>query len=223
MNVNFIYHSGFLVETEQAYFLFDWFAGEIPPINQEKPLFVFASHSHRDHFSKKIFGLSAQNYILSDDISKHDYPKETNVRNRIICMGAHEEIELAADSHISHPGKVHVYTLASNDLGVAFVITTPKSSIYHAGDLNNWWWDGDAEDRRLERFYHEELNRIKGMHFEVAMIPYDLRLAEPGYGVRDFLQYCTADQVYGMHLNSSREEGKRKLAADPLLKNVVML
>ena len=84
-----------------------------------------------------------------------------------------------------------VYTLASNDLGVAFVVRTPEGSLYHAGDLNNWWWDGDADDQRLAHFYHDELSRIEGMHFSAAMIPYDLRLKEPGYGIRDFLRYCS--------------------------------
>lgn len=115
-------------------------------------------------------------------------------------------------------GFTGVYTLASNDLGVAYAVTTPEGNIYHAGDLNNWWWDGDASDRNLERIYHRELERIKGVHFKAAMIPYDLRLKEPGYGIRDFLRYCTADAVYPMHVNSSRAEAKKAFEADPVMK-----
>lgn len=54
MKVTLIYHSGFLVETGEAYFLFDWFTGAIPPMLPGKPLFVFVSHAHGDHFSRKI-------------------------------------------------------------------------------------------------------------------------------------------------------------------------
>lgn len=232
MNVSYIYHSGFLVETQDACFLFDWFDGALPHLSQEKPLFVFASHSHGDHFSRKIFDLPARRFILSDDIPQGEIPGVKAVSGKVIRMGAHERVQVPlADRTEDAPETTHfgqgeaflVRTLASNDLGVAFVLTTREGNIYHAGDLNNWWWDGDAEDRKLEKAYHEELERIRGMHFEAAMIPYDLRLREPGFGIRDFLQYCTADRIYGMHLNASREEGQRRLERDSLLKDFVIL
>ena len=34
-----------------------------------------------------------------------------------------------------------VDTLLSNDSGVAFIVKTKEGTIYHAGDLNDWYWD----------------------------------------------------------------------------------
>ena len=55
MKVTYLAHSGFLVEMEEAYFLFDYYKGELPKIDREKEWYVFASHAHYDHFRKEIF------------------------------------------------------------------------------------------------------------------------------------------------------------------------
>ena len=39
-----------------------------------------------------------------------------------------------------------VDTLLSNDSGVAFIVKTREGTIYHAGDLNDWYWEGEPED-----------------------------------------------------------------------------
>ena len=52
MKITYIHHSAFLVETESAYLLFDYFQGKLPEFSEEKPLYVFASHRHPDHFFK---------------------------------------------------------------------------------------------------------------------------------------------------------------------------
>ena len=68
MKITYIHHSAFLVETESAYLLFDYFQGKLPEFSEEKPLYVFASHRHPDHFSKVIFELEEKHpkihYIL---------------------------------------------------------------------------------------------------------------------------------------------------------------
>ena len=55
MNVTYIYHSSFLVETMSGYLLFDYFKGDLPELSPYKPLYVFVSHGHGDHFSASIF------------------------------------------------------------------------------------------------------------------------------------------------------------------------
>ena len=52
MKVTFIYHSAFLVELERCSLLFDWYGGDLPKIDRTKPLYVFASHHHGDHYSQ---------------------------------------------------------------------------------------------------------------------------------------------------------------------------
>ena len=74
MKVTYIHHSSFLVETDENYFLFDYFEGELPEFKEDKPLLVFASHRHGDHFSPVIFELAGKHkktgFVLSDDIWK---------------------------------------------------------------------------------------------------------------------------------------------------------
>ena len=52
-------------------------------------------------------------------------------------------------------GSVQVETLKSNDEGVAFLVTAEGRTIYHAGDLNWWYWNGEPEDDNefMVRFY----------------------------------------------------------------------
>ena len=62
MTVTFIAHSAYLVEWDKFYTLFDYtyepdYTGALPELNPEKPLLVFASHSHEDHFDAKVFTL----------------------------------------------------------------------------------------------------------------------------------------------------------------------
>ena len=60
MIVDYLGHSGFLVETEKALLLFDacgTATSVLDTKDREKPLFVFVSHAHADHFDPAIFSL----------------------------------------------------------------------------------------------------------------------------------------------------------------------
>ena len=51
MRVTYLSHSGFLVEMDDACFLFDYYKGEIPDIDREKQLFVFVSPVSYTHLT----------------------------------------------------------------------------------------------------------------------------------------------------------------------------
>ena len=110
--------------------------------------------------------------------------------------------------------EVSVYTLRSNDEGVAFIIQIGELCIYHAGDLNNWWWDGDVEDQKLADIYHEELEHIRGRHFTSAFIPLDPRLKGWWKGIEDFMHYADADAIFPMHNFGEKGLPKKFLALD---------
>ena len=80
MEIKFIAHSGFLVRLPSADLLFDYFRGELPEPEPGKPMFVFVSHAHADHFSKEIFSLAGKSslvtFLLSDDIPWTEVPEE---------------------------------------------------------------------------------------------------------------------------------------------------
>ena len=55
MKVTYIHHSCFLAETESCYYLFDYFKGELPELDPQKPILVLASHKHADHYHPSVF------------------------------------------------------------------------------------------------------------------------------------------------------------------------
>ena len=174
MNITYIHHSSFLVEEASVFLLFDYTEGKIPPIPSDAPLYVLVSHSHGDHFSPAIFDLGKKHprirFLLSSDISVKSVPQEyRNDPDRLIFLPPHTVWE---DSLLK------VETFASNDLGVAFWCTLGNRQIYHAGDLNNWFWEGDEEDFRLQEMYHTELKKMAGRTADVAFVPLDPRLGD---------------------------------------------
>ena len=59
MTLTYIFHSGFVLETEQSILVFDYWldpSGVMDGVlRSEKPMYVFSSHFHEDHFTKDIF------------------------------------------------------------------------------------------------------------------------------------------------------------------------
>lgn len=195
MRVTYIHHSSFMVELEHVVFLFDYFKGELPAFEQGKPLVVFASHRHGDHFSKVIFELAGRfenvSYVLSDDIWEKRVPEE--LKERTIFLGPGQE---------ANPGGFTVQTFKSTDEGVAFLIKAEGKTIYHAGDLNNWVWAGEpeADNRRMSENYHRELEKLAGTHIDLAFIPLDPRQESDFFlGMDDFMRIVGADTVFPMH------------------------
>ena len=64
MKVIFIHHSCFLIELEDKVIIFDYFGGDkvngftftgkIPDYPKDMPIYMFASHSHHDHYDMDI-------------------------------------------------------------------------------------------------------------------------------------------------------------------------
>lgn len=187
MNITYITHSCFLVELESCYLLFDYYKGKLPELKAQKPLYVFASHAHQDHYSSRIFELRnhAVTWILSNDIHT-----------------AHSHIQVAANREYDIDC-LHVQTLSSTDEGVAFLVHCGSVCIYHAGDLNWWDWgkeDTPQESKLMKQQYVGEMRKLKGMHIDVAFVPVDPRLQERALkGVQIFLEYASCDLLVPMH------------------------
>lgn len=201
MHVTFLAHSGFLVETESRCLLFDWWKGELPSL-PDKPLTVFASHRHEDHFHSHIFTLDNGTrdvmFVLSKDIrlsaahrKKWDVCDETAAK----CHS------LGGGETLSEPG-FHVETLRSTDQGVAFVVDCDGTTIYHAGDLNWWHWNeqDDAWNHDMECRFKRCIEPLRGRHLSLAMVPLDPR-QEDAYdrGLLYLLELADVEQVLPMH------------------------
>ena len=210
MKITYIHHSSFMAELEHTALLFDYFEGERPEIPEDKPLFVFASHRHGDHFSRSIFDLSdgrrKVTYVLSDDIWRRQVPEE--LLGRTTFMGPGESGCLADGA--GQPLEIEAFK--STDEGVAFLIKAEGQVIYHAGDLNNWVWEGEPEkdNQRMSENYHKELAKLAGRHIDVAFMLIDPRQEKDFYlGMDDFMRMVGADVVFPMHFWGDFEAASR--------------
>lgn len=197
MNITYIHHSSFLVETDSCYYLFDYEKGHLPQMDVAKPIFVLSSHSHHDHYNPEIFSMldaaGMQNIyaILSDDI---EAPANVNV----LQVSPGKEYDLCLGQKLT--------TYKSTDLGVAFLIEDQGKMIYHAGDLNDWVWEEESAsyNEQMTIDYRKEIDllsqKMNQREIDVAFVVLDPR-QEKDYdrGLCYFLEHIPVKEVYPMH------------------------
>lgn len=198
IRVTYIFHSGFCVETKDSYYIFDYYKGELPALDRKKPVYVFASHFHQDHYNPEIFELlKKQGFlpgdmkaVLAADIRKKQYPKEIEV------------LRVSGNKTYSLQDGTVVETLHSTDSGVAYLLTAKDCVIYHAGDLHDWRWEEESEELNhdMTARYRREIDGIAGRKVDVAFLPLDVR-QEKDYaeGMLYFLEKVRTRCVYPMH------------------------
>lgn len=225
MKVTYIAHSGFLVETERYLFLFDYYKGEIPELSEAKPLYVFVSHRHEDHFNPEIFQLAKKRrqvyFILSYDIrltprNLKKWGIDESWLQRTISVKAHETCYPEAKFGGAENG-LKVETLKSTDEGVAFLLTEGDHTIYHAGDLNWWLWNGEDKGwlGTMTANFKREVERIAGREIDLAFLPLDDRQEEWFYkGMDWFLRSCRVRYAFPMHFWEDSSVVKRFEALD---------
>lgn len=213
----YLYHSSFAIKTPRHFFIFDYYLdtphggglseGVINPEEiRDQDVVVFASHSHPDHYSPKIFGwrkkIGKIRYVLADQIK-------------------------AGESAVKiHPGETRdlgdlsVRALDSTDLGVAFLIKADGLCIFHAGDLNWWHWEGEPErdNENMARRYQEQISLLRGEIIDIAFLPVDSRL-EGAYllGMNYFMKSVGARMAIPMH-SFGNPAFYEKIKTDPVAK-----
>ena len=199
MRAAFLTHSGFLVELPSVTLLFDWWNGELPVLRPGVPLLVFSSHRHEDHFKPEIFALNAQAFLLGKDIS-------LSARNRARWGLSDETADkctvLGGGEAVSPLPGVRVEALPSTDEGVAFLVTADGTAVFHAGDLNWWHWEGEAEgwNRNMEVNFKRYAEPLRGRRIDLAMLPLDPRLGDDGFrGPAYFLELADIRRFLPMH------------------------
>lgn len=206
MRVTHIYHSGFAVELSACTLLFDWYTGELPGIPRDKPLVVFVSHEHSDHYGRCIWPLREQfpdvRYVLDKDVAA-GAPVDANVTT----VEPHEAYNLPLAGIA--PAPLSVETLESNDEGVAFLVHACGISIYFSGDLNSWQWERPGEQNEAsDQFFRGELARIAPGPVDLAFVPLDPRLKDPAAGVEDFMEAVGTRALFPMHYGDRGAEAR---------------
>lgn len=188
MKIEYIYHSGFTVETENYFFVFDYYKGEVDLKN--KKTIVFSTHGHGDHYNEEIFEWAKENphilYVLSSDI-------KTEASNQIYFLDEGKDLRLF---------DVDIKSFGSTDLGISLLIQADGMSIFFAGDLNWWYWDDDSDEEkiRMEDAFKKELDKLKGSNIDVAFFPVDPRLEDTYYlGGEYFINTTHPKYFFPMH------------------------
>lgn len=187
MNIYYIHHSCYIVETDNEYLIFDYFKAKNKLksdfnfdellnriITSHKNLYVFVSHSHQDHFNPEVFdwGTLKKNtyYILSDDIKIYK-----QVKNHYVVK-ENQEFNI---------NNLKINTFGSTDEGVSFLIDSNSKTIFHAGDLNWWKWPDDTkeEEKFMETSFKKIVENIIQLNtkIDIAFFPVDKRLEENYY------------------------------------------
>lgn len=207
MKITYISHSGFLIEWDGCYLLFDYYKGVIPDMDPAKKLLVFASHKHSDHYNPEIFKLAARfpdiEYILSSDINPtaEQLKKAGNV-NRITDQIRSVKPSAEYVLYDSNHEKMELLTLKSTDCGVAFLLQYHDKSIYHAGDLNLWVWKEESKqyNNDMTARFNREMGVLKDIPIDVAFVPMDPRQEDWYYlGLDKLLRTTTVGYVFPMH------------------------
>lgn len=225
MNITYIHHSGFLVETASCYYLFDYYKGDLPALKTDKHVIVFASHNHQDHYNPQVFqllqeqGMEHITALLGKDIPSSKYPSGIEGL-QCIKASAHQTYSPGPDTAVK--------TLLSTDAGVAFLVVCPEGILYHGGDLNDWVWAEESEqyNRQMTGSYRHEIDLLKemldGACLDVAFLPLDPRQEKDcANGLLYFLKKLDVRKVYPMHYWEHPQIIEKFLAEYPEYKSVV--
>jgi len=214
MNLTYIFHSGFVLETERCVLVFDYWmdpAGVMPEVlASSKPMYVFSSHFHEDHFTREIFGWQEEKdnitYIFSKDILKRRRASQDEAHVWLAKGGSWQD------------ENIRVAATGSNDSGVSWIVEVDNKRIFHAGDLCNWYARFLSETHIPETVYSAEFGQINPIaeekqylgelkdirkitdHFDLVMFPVDGRIGN-GYtlGARQFIERFKVGMFVPMH------------------------
>ena len=125
-------------------------------------------------------------------LEKHGFSDD--IREKITYVSAGEKYQV---------DDVKIETLRSTDAGVCILCGDAWCYIFHAGDLNDWTWEGagDLINGRMRREYRTQIKRLAGKPINLAFVPMDPRQgADQESGMDFFLETTSAKYVFPMHM-----------------------
>lgn len=200
MTINYLLNSGFLIRDEKILLVFDDFedpagiVGTAYDNGDFDRLYIFATHAHFDHFSTHIraYAPKTTRYIFSNDI-KHTKRVKIFPTDKITYIKRYSEWQ---------DDLIKVWTYDSTDVGISFLVQTPSSRIFHAGDFNWWHWEDETpEDIALaDKAFKKQIKRMDGMEADIAFFPVDGRLGNSQeLGAIDFITRTKVKGFVAMH------------------------
>lgn len=203
MEIHFIAHSCFAVVTDQALIVYDYCKDSDNHILQQlldvchKQVYFVVSHFHEDHYNPDILNVEGARLLLSYD----------TVRRRRVNHDLTTAILRPGDIYEDENLTLHAYN--STDVGISTVTTLPNgTTIYHAGDNNNWYFADNPEEHiktslsEMEGLFISILRDISSNYptIDHAMFPVDPRLGTNILrGPFQWLWHVKTKHFYPMH------------------------
>lgn len=207
MNIYYIYHSCFVIEDSEYILIFDYYKTprkkealiniEDFVTKMDKKIIVFSSHVHADHFNPEILKWQEKNpqisYVLSSDI------KLKTILKRCHMVSEGDEIKIEG---------LDIKMYGSTDSGVSFWIKMRNKIVFHAGDLNWWYWADDTkeEEEFMKNSFQKIIQEIKKNNekINVAFFPVDPRLGNNAFlGGKYFVEELQPENIIPMHFGKS--------------------
>jgi L-ascorbate metabolism protein UlaG (beta-lactamase superfamily) len=191
VTVEYLSHSGYVVETDKIILIFDYVNGILPSkyLKSDKQCCFFITHHHSDHFSQSVFSYK-KTVVMSDDINLDSFFNVFKVRaqDMLVC------------------DKISVKVFGSTDEGVSFLVSDGDVNIFHAGDLNNWHWKDESTSEEIEfaqKSFLDIVAQVAEYPIDIAMFPVDARMgSEFDLGARQFVDRCQPTHFFPMHFRS---------------------
>jgi L-ascorbate metabolism protein UlaG (beta-lactamase superfamily) len=221
-NCYYLFHSGFAVETERHWLIFDYYLdipGEVflqdeklvvnntpgmaksldngcidPVMFGKKNVFVFVSHSHSDHLNEVVFSWKSPSNNIRYIVSEETAD----------ILGGKYEVSVFREREARKVGDVGIGTLRSTDLGVAFFVEVDGRRIYHAGDHGNWVKPLPERQRQVEAYYTAEIKRLENYgDIDLAFVPVVALTGNFAFALDSLMRNLNVRNVVPMHFSSS--------------------
>ena len=179
VKIEYIFNSGFTVETENYFLVFDYYKGNINL--SDKKTIVFVSHGHEDHYNPDIFNF------------KDNIQKDKNI------YFVQPDSRLEVDD-------LDIQVFGSTDLGVSYLVSLDGLNIFHAGDLNWWYWEDDSleEKESMEKDFKKEIAKLEGVNIDISFFPVDPRLKDAySMGGEFFIKKLSPAYFIPMHFGDN--------------------
>lgn len=229
--LKYIFHDCFVWENDSIILVFDFWKDptkgkdEFPKfISEAKPdkkLYVFVSHHHKDHFSKKIFlwekKFSDLKFIISKDtfrISRHLIEPNSLYNG---YKPSPENVIILSHGEKYQDENIMTEAFESTDIGNSYIVRIKDEIIFHAGDLNAWIWKDESTAEEVlaeEKKFTSIIEKIALSYprINLAMFPVDSRIGTDYFtGASIFVRKINIGHFVPMHfaLGESEEEMKK--------------
>lgn len=193
MRITYIWHDCFWIETESCHVVFDYWKDVerteprfIEMMDPEKPVYVFVSHHHKDHYTPEIFDWSRRFKDIRYIISRDTYKSARHyINEESLYRGSHrvrpEQVTVLRRGEGYSDAAIEAWAFGSTDTGNSYMVRLGEMLIFHAGDLNLWVRKEEStkgEIAAARRDYVKILDEIKERFpvIDYAMFPVDARI-----------------------------------------------